>query len=80
MAASKGFFVIRNIEKTGGKRTFAGDLIIKGRADDPGDDPPEGPGGFDIPRLPFFDVKWILPPRSSGHYVASKAFAEGAGY
>jgi hypothetical protein len=28
----------------------------------------------------WFGVKWILPPRSSGFYAASKAFAEGMGY
>ena len=38
MEASKGFFVVRDVEKIEGKRRFAGDLIIKGRVDEP-DDP-----------------------------------------
>ena len=81
MAASKGFFVIRKVENIEGKRSFAGDLIIRGRADDPGEPPSGGPGpNFNIPRLELFEVKWILPPRNSPHYAASKAFAEGMGY
>jgi len=40
-------------------------------------DPPPPPN---VGPVKWFGVKWILPPRSSGFYAASKAFAEGMGY
>jgi len=40
-------------------------------------DPPPPPN---VGPVKWFGVKWILPPRSSGFYGASKAFAESMGY
>jgi hypothetical protein len=40
-------------------------------------DPPPPPS---VGPVQWFGVKWILPPRSSGFYAASKAFAESMGY
>jgi hypothetical protein len=48
---------------------------------------PAGAAHADTPSLPpnvtyigMFHAKWILPPRGSHMYGASKAFAESAGY
>ena len=40
-------------------------------------DPPPPPN---VGPVQWYGVKWILPPRSSSFYAASKAFAESMGY
>jgi hypothetical protein len=39
--------------------------------------PPPPPN---VQYIGLFHAKWILPPRGSSMYAASKAFAESAGY
>jgi hypothetical protein len=41
------------------------------------DDPPPPPEAGPVQ---IFQAKWILPPRTSSYYGASKAFAESMGY
>ena len=80
MAASKGFLSSVTLRKPGERGRLQAISSSKVVRTIPVTTRPKAQGASIYPVYPFFDVKWILPPRSSGHYAASKAFAEGAGY
>ena len=84
MNRSDSFFVIQNVSKgESGNLRVAGQFIINGNLEvasssssQPEDKEPTVK--IELPRM--FEVKWILPPGSSGAYGAVKGAAESMGY
>lgn len=89
MKNSDNYFVVQGVNQgDNGQLNLVGHFIVNSRTEIPGPAPSrlesdqaeekEPRFAIQIPRM--FEVKWILPPRTSSAYGAVKAFAEGAGY
>jgi hypothetical protein len=81
---SNEFFVIQSASQVdNSKLKVAGQFIIDGKTlvDSSSSSQPDDEQPKVIIELPhMFEVKWILPPRSSAFYGAVKGAAESMGY
>jgi len=87
MKLSSSYFVIEGVRKVdAGSLRLMGQFILNGgtqieipSSSSSDDDTKKHPSiRINVPSM--FEVKWILPPRTSEFYCSVKAFAEGAGY
>jgi hypothetical protein len=87
MKISNGFFVIEGARKVeGGAVRLKGHLLADAIVEIDDDSSSGSSSGGSKPKKPpiyippKFEVKWILPPKTSGAYGSVRDFAESMGY